>query len=153
MKKTLATHLMVSLHCFFQFQNRTFCRFPEWHLLMDVKLREFFNSFNVICHIALIVNSNLTSLEFNVFFNKHFCFILCSFPPWFISQKSTFLSPFFFLISPMFIDQRSLFSISDIKSKIWRRSIGLANFRNFLVLLSAKLATSAKPSLISYNLQ
>ena len=97
MKKTLATHLMVSLHCFFQFQNRTFCRFPEWHLLMDVKLREFFNSFNVICHIALIVNSNLTSLEFNVFFNKHFCFILCSFPPWFISQKSTFLSPFFFL--------------------------------------------------------
>ena len=96
MKKTLATHLMVSLHCFFQFQNRTFCRFPEWHLLMDVKLREFFNSFNVICHIALIVNSNLTSLEFNVFFNKHFCFILCSFPPWFISQKSTFLSPFFF---------------------------------------------------------
>ena len=66
MKKTLATHLMVSLHCF-QFQNRTFCRFPEWHLLMDVKLREFFNSFYVICHIALIVNINLTSLEFNVF--------------------------------------------------------------------------------------
>ena len=64
--------------------------------VFDVKLEEFSNSFSlVICHVVLIVNNDLISVELYTRFYNHFFFFF-SFFFLFFNRVKVFLTGFFF---------------------------------------------------------